>query len=80
MDGFPVQTPAQLGALLRGHRRERGLSQAQLAHQLGLHQSTLSNAELHPERLGVDGLFRILSGLGLELVLRGRESVPRGDW
>ncbi|WP_158623707.1 helix-turn-helix domain-containing protein [Corallococcus llansteffanensis] len=69
---FSAQTPAQLGAVLRGYRRARGLTQDQLATRLGLTQKAISHAETYPDRLGVDRLFQILAGLNVEFVLRDR--------
>ncbi|WP_374266391.1 helix-turn-helix domain-containing protein [Corallococcus sp. RDP092CA] len=72
MRPFLVQTPEQLGSILRGYRRERGLTQGQLAATIGVAQSAISFAETHPDRIGVERLFRILAGLNVELVLRDR--------
>lgn len=74
MRPYPVQTPEQLGAILRGYRLERELTQGDLAKSVGLAQSAISFAETHPDRIGVERLFRILAGLNVELVLRDRGS------
>lgn len=79
---FPAHTPAQLGAVLRGFRRERGLTQHELASQVGLAQKAISIAELHPERIGVERLFQLLATLGVELVLRTKKAKQgsRAEW
>jgi HTH-type transcriptional regulator / antitoxin HipB len=82
MMAYPAHTPSQLGPLLRGFRKQRGLTQAALAARVGLAQKAVSLAETHPERMGVERLFRILAGLEVELVLRERDSTVRktGGW
>jgi HTH-type transcriptional regulator / antitoxin HipB len=67
---FPANTPEQLGAVLRGFRHERGLTQAQLAARLGLTQKAISMIESHPHKMGLDRLFLILAALNIQLVLR----------
>jgi HTH-type transcriptional regulator/antitoxin HipB len=76
MHSFPAQTAVQLGAVLRGYRRERGLTQGELASRIGLTQKAISLAETAPERMGVERLFRILAGLNVELLLRDRAAAP----
>ncbi|MCX5956215.1 MAG: helix-turn-helix domain-containing protein [Cyanobacteria bacterium] len=70
-----IRAPAQLGVLLKGVRRQRGLSQQELALKAGgTSQARLSQLELQPGRLTVERLLLILAVLDLELVLRPRES------
>jgi len=52
---------AQIGARLRRMRRERRLSQADLARQIGIQQSDLSRMEKGEYRVSLDNLFKILS-------------------
>jgi HTH-type transcriptional regulator/antitoxin HipB len=71
-----IRAPAQLGMLLRSARRERGMSQQELALKAGgTSQARLSQLELQPGRLTVERLLLILAALDLELVVRPRESV-----
>jgi HTH-type transcriptional regulator/antitoxin HipB len=78
---FLAQTPAQLGSVLRGYRRQRGLTQGQLAARVGLAQKAISFAETHPDRIGVERLFRILAALEVELVLRDKAAhAPKTEW
>jgi HTH-type transcriptional regulator/antitoxin HipB len=71
-----IRAPAQLGMLLRGARRERGMSQQELALKAGgTSQARLSQLELQPGRLAVERLLLILAALDLELVVRPRETV-----
>lgn len=55
------------GRLIRQHRLERQLTQAQLARQIGISQSDLSRIEKGEYRVPLDLLFRILQALELTL-------------
>lgn len=67
-------TPYQLAQVLRGYRRARGLTQEATATLGGMLQKTVSNLELAPERTSVESLYKLLSALNLELVLRDKNS------
>ena len=69
---YPVRTPTQLGQLLKALRMERKLTQADVAARMGLLQSKISALEANPGRTSVERMFRLLSVLGVELVLRQR--------
>jgi len=72
-----IVTPSQLGLLLQGARKNRKLSQAQLAMRLGLSQNRLSELERNAGVLSVDQLLAICGQLGLQLTLqRGEEPAP----
>jgi HTH-type transcriptional regulator/antitoxin HipB len=67
---YVVKTPRQLGQVLRGFRTERGLTQATLGASIGIAQNEISDFERDAERATIRKLFRMLSGLGVEIVLR----------
>jgi HTH-type transcriptional regulator/antitoxin HipB len=69
----PLATPSQLGALLRGGRKNQKLTQAQLAGRLGLSQRRLSELERAPGTLSVDQLMALCAQLGLQLTVQLRE-------
>ena len=74
-----LTTPTQLGAILRARRKARGLSQQEVAAQLGVSQSRLSILEQHPEGLTLDRLLVLAKLLGLELVVQdhaGKDTSP----
>lgn len=71
-----AQTPDQLSALLRGRRQAIRLTQKQAAALVGLLPKTISALESHPGRSSVDSLFRLLSALGLEMVLQPKAGPP----
>ena len=77
-----IQAPPQLGVLLRGARRKRGMSQQELALKAGgTSQNRLSELELQPGRFTVERLLLILAALDLELVVRPREtSAKAAEW
>jgi len=52
---------ADVGARLRRMRRERRLTQAELARQIGIQQSDLSRMEKGQYRVSLDNLFKLLS-------------------
>ena len=77
-----IQAPAQLGVLLRAARRQRGMSQQELALKAGgTSQNRLSELELQPGRFTVERLLLILAALDLELVVRPRDtSTKPAEW
>ncbi|MFM9101353.1 MAG: helix-turn-helix domain-containing protein [Cyanobium sp.] len=77
-----IQAPSQLGMLLRGARRQRGMSQQELALKAGgTSQNRLSELELQPGRFTVERLLLILAALDLELVVRPRDtSTKAAEW
>lgn len=78
MGRFAVRTPEQLPALVRGFRKQAGLTQGQLADRLGITQQTLSALERNADRVSVDRLIQLLGILGVEMVLqpRGHDAGP----
>ncbi len=71
---FLVHTPAQLAQVLRGRRKRLALTQKRAGKEVGLQPKTISALESIPGRSSVQSLFRLLSALELELVLRPKSS------
>ncbi|KFN47785.1 helix-turn-helix domain-containing protein [Arenimonas metalli] len=69
-----AQTPEQLATVLRGQRQASKLTQKQAAALVGLLPKTISAFESDPERGSVGSLYKLLSALGLELVLQPKAS------
>ncbi len=67
---YVARTPAQLGQILRSCRKQRALSQQQVAAQIGMKQPTISAAENGRGGTSLESVYRLLSALGLELVIR----------
>lgn len=70
----------QLGQILKGVRKSLGLTQEQLGLKIGVHQKEISKMENGMGRTTVDRLFRLLSGLEFELVVRPRKAEEDGSW
>lgn len=70
MNDFTVRTAEQLPALLKGFRKQAGLTQAAVALRLGVTQQTFSAMERNADKVSADRLLQLLSTLGVELVLR----------
>lgn len=70
MNDFIVRTSEQLPALLRAFRKQAGLTQAEAAVRLGVTQQTMSALERNAEKVSAARLMKLLSILGVELVLR----------
>lgn len=66
---YAIQTPAQLSAHLRSLREARGMSQAELGRMLGVNQPRIARIEADPGAVSVDQFMRLLSALGVQLVL-----------
>jgi HTH-type transcriptional regulator / antitoxin HipB len=69
---YVARTPAQLGPILRSLRSERSLTQQEAGAKVGLKQSTVSAIESHSATSRVDTLYKLLSALNLELVVRDK--------
>jgi UDP-N-acetylglucosamine 1-carboxyvinyltransferase len=62
---------AQVGALVRNARQHRGLTQAQLAEQLGTSQSAVHRIEQGAQNLSLEMIGRISAALDSELITVG---------
>lgn len=82
MTAFLAKTPRQLGAILRGYRKQRGLTQRELAGRLGWPQKAISLAETRPGAMSVERLFQLLSALEVEVTLRDQKAgnVSKAEW
>ena len=78
---YPIQTPQQLGAVLQGFRKQRGLTQAQVARASGLLQSAVSDLELDSSTASLNRIFKLLAALELELAIQSRGASPKvSEW
>lgn len=82
---YPILTTRQLAQALKGWRKSRDLTQAEAAGRVGLLPKTVSALESEPDASSLGSLFKLLSALDLELVLRpkSRGSEPAaatGEW
>jgi HTH-type transcriptional regulator / antitoxin HipB len=77
-----ARTPQQLGQALRARRARLKLSQTEVGRKVGIKQDTMSTLEIRTTSSTVETLFKALSALGLELVVRekARGSPAAGEW
>mgnify|MGYP002781082353 CR=1 FL=1 len=85
MTTYDVPTVDALAPLLRGLRKARGWTQADLARQMDVTVARISAIERAPGRVRADQLFALLHLLGgrmqLELPDAGRRvAEPREEW
>jgi HTH-type transcriptional regulator / antitoxin HipB len=81
MIDYPIKTPKQLGSVLQGYRRGRGLTQTDVGAKVGMAQKAVSKIELAPDRAGLNMIFKLLAALDLELVVRPRGAPERrSEW
>ena len=70
---YSAQTPRQLGAILTGLRKKEGLTQASVGSRVGLPQNIVSLLEKDPSTASLARVFKLMSALNVELVLRERQ-------
>lgn len=73
---YPIRTLHQLRPLLKGLRKQAGVSQAGLAAQLGISQQSYAKIEANPTATSFERLFSIVRILGGELVLSDLDGNP----
>lgn len=71
-----IVTPQQLKQLIQGHRKSKGLTQADMAARIGLSQARFSSLELRPERITIEQLLQTLNALGLSMSIQEFNSAP----
>lgn len=82
MSDILLQLPNQLGSILRALRKSRGLTQQDLARQLGITRQAVSLLEQRPEAATLERLMRVFTLLQIDVVLRPRaaDAAPAADW
>jgi HTH-type transcriptional regulator/antitoxin HipB len=66
---YRVDTPGQLGIVLRALRKTQGLNQTELGVLLGVSQRRIAAIEKSPAVTGFDQISRLISVLGGKLVV-----------
>ncbi|TDJ70585.1 MAG: helix-turn-helix domain-containing protein [Proteobacteria bacterium] len=69
---YLANTPDQLAQILRGRRKSKRLTQKTASAKTGLLPKTISAMENTPDGSTLESLFKLLSALELELVLRSK--------
>jgi HTH-type transcriptional regulator / antitoxin HipB len=78
---YTAHTPNQLGKVLRGQRKMMKASQTEVGNTVGLLPKTISKLEQAPNTATVESLFKLLSALRLELVIRSQSQNPASrEW
>jgi HTH-type transcriptional regulator/antitoxin HipB len=74
---YIARTPEQLGQVLRSSRKALHLTQTEVGEKAGQKQSTISSLETDSTASSIQTLYRVLSTLGLELVIRDRQAAAK---
>jgi HTH-type transcriptional regulator/antitoxin HipB len=74
---YPVTTPQQLGPILVGMRKARGLTQAQVGQMLGVNQKRVARIEGAPGVTSFDQVSRLVARLGGRIVIEMKDA-PAG--
>lgn len=69
-----IHSPADLARYYRDQRKQRGVTQVDVAEDVVVRQDTVSKFELKPDNVRLDTLFRLLAALDLEMHIQ-----PRGE-
>jgi len=77
---YHIHTPSQLATALKSGRKTRGMTQQLVASRVGLLPKTVSALENSPDTSSIESLFKLLSALGLEIILRTKDDTPPGEW
>lgn len=72
---YSIKTISQLPLILKGFRKERGLTQAAMAEKLGITQQSYAYFEANSATATLDRLFMVLRILGVEISLDQAASV-----
>ncbi|HEY0334532.1 MAG TPA: helix-turn-helix transcriptional regulator [Stenotrophomonas sp.] len=81
MPAHVIRTPGQLGPILRSLRAVAGLTQTELAEQLGISRQAMSALERRPEKASFERLMRLWALLGLEVSLaKAPPSTAKAEW
>jgi HTH-type transcriptional regulator/antitoxin HipB len=77
-----ITSPEILGQTLKAERQRMKLTQTELGNLVGLKQKTVSEAENGSPGMRIDTLYRLLSGLNLDIVLqlRTKNDANKGQW
>jgi HTH-type transcriptional regulator/antitoxin HipB len=77
-----ISTLQQLAKTLKALRKNKPFTQAETGAKVGLLPKTLSKLESDPESASLGSLFKLLSALEVELVIRPKKpgAPAQGEW
>jgi len=67
-----TRSPRQLGTIIQRTRKQRGLTQTQLANLAGLRQELISKIETGHEGTKLSSIYALFAALDLELIIDTR--------
>ncbi|MDP8079741.1 helix-turn-helix domain-containing protein [Phocoenobacter skyensis] len=73
-----IITPQMLAVYLKDYRKQKNLTQAEVANQVGLRQATISDFEKNPNKVTIETFFKIVTALGLEIHLLPKSENEEG--
>lgn len=79
MNSTPILLATQLGDILRSTRLSRGLTQTDIARELGISTQAVSKLEKNAARASFERIHRLCQVLGLELLLREKSAMNLRD-
>jgi len=74
-----ARSPRQLGNLIQRTRKQRGLTQTDVANLAGLRQEMVSKIETGHEGTKLSSIYALFAALDLELVVDTRSARPAQD-
>lgn len=79
---YPLHGAELLAGTLVGLRKDRGLTQKQVAALVGLQQKTVSLLETEPQRCSVSTLFKYLSAIRYSVSVKSKDVDPyqNSEW
>jgi HTH-type transcriptional regulator/antitoxin HipB len=66
---YPIKTLSQLPLILKGFRKQKGLTQTAMAEKLGITQQSYAYFEANPATATLERLFMVLRQLDVEISL-----------
>ena len=76
---YTIRNADQLKITLKSFRKAKKLSQKELAASLGITQQAMSSLEAQPHAASMERLMQLMSVLGIDIVLRERNSQKAPD-
>jgi len=71
---YPIRIADQLKPILKAYRTSQGLTQVDISQKIGVTQQAYSLLESAPERASFERVLSVLATLGVEVILREKES------
>ena len=74
-----ARSPRQIGNLIQRARKQRGLTQTELANLAGLRQEMVSKIETGHDSTRLSALYSLFAALDLDMLVDHRSSRPSKD-